>query len=269
MKRFVLFMALACALVFASSAIAEDVLKLATTTSTENTGLLDKLLPPFEKKYDIRVDILAVGTGKALKLGERGDVDVVMVHAPGAEKEFVSKGYGVNRREVMYNDFIIVGPERDPAKIKGSKNVVHALAAVAASESPFISRGDDSGTHKKEKALWKDVGIAPKGKWYMEVGQGMGQTLSMANEKRAYTLVDRGTYLAYKSKIDLPILCEGDKRLHNLYSIIAVDPARHKKSNYLGAMALIGWVTAREGQKVIGEFKISDKLLFHPLAIPQ
>ena len=268
MKKILVTLLVVCALSMPVAAAAEDVLRLATTTSTENTGLLDKLLPPFEKKCDIRVDVLSVGTGKALKLAERGDVDVVMVHAPGAEKEFVEKGYGVNRRAVMYNDFVLVGPATDPAKVAGAKNVVHALASIAASETPFISRGDDSGTHKKERALWKDAAIEPRGRWYMEAGQGMGQTLTMANEKRAYTLVDRGTYLAYKSKVELPILCEGDKRLNNPYSILAVNPGRHAKSNYLGAMSLIGWVTSREGQKIIGEFKAGGKLLFHPLAIP-
>ncbi len=268
MKRVILFIVLVCAMLVAMPAIAEDVLKLATTTSMENTGLLEKLLPPFEKKCGLKVDVLAVGTGKALKLGERGDVDVVMVHAPAAEKKFVSQGYGVNRREVMYNDFVIVGPDNDPAKIKGSKNAIHALAAIAVSGSPFISRGDDSGTHKKERMLWRDAAIVPQGQWYMEAGQGMGQTLIMANEKRAYTLVDRGTYLAYEMKIELPILCEDDKRLHNLYSIIAVNPARHLESNYLGAMALIGWITSQEGQRIIRGFKIGGKALFQPQAIP-
>ncbi len=244
---------------------AEVRIKMSTTTSTENSGLLYVLLPPFEEKFDVKVDVIAVGTGKALKLGENGDVDIVLVHARAAEDKFVADGYGVNRRDVMYNDFIIVGPETDPAGIKG-KGVVESLKAIFDKNETFASRGDDSGTHKKEKTLWKEAGMEPSGTWYLETGQGMGATLTLANEKQGYTLVDRGTYIAYEDKVDLVILSEGDERLFNPYGIIAVSPAKHAHVKYLYAMALIGWITSAEGQKIIGEFKKGGKVLFCPNA---
>lgn len=248
-------------------ATGQEHIKMATTTSTENSGLLELLLPPFEQKFNAKVDVIAVGTGKALKLGENGDVDIVFVHARAAEDKFVKDGYGVNRRDVMYNDFIIIGPKDDKAGIKGMKNVVMALKQVAKKEASFVSRGDDSGTHKKEKSLWQAAEMEPQGDWYMETGQGMGPTLLIADEKHAYTMTDRGTYLAYKGKIDLPILVEGDERLFNPYGIIAVNPAKYPHVNYVYAMALIGWVTSVEGQKIIGNYKKFGKLLFHPTAI--
>jgi tungstate transport system substrate-binding protein len=260
---------MAIMLLVALCASAEERLKLATTTSTDNSGLLKELLPPFEKMLNVRVDVIAVGTGKALELGKNGDVDIVLVHARSAEDQFVEEGYGVNRRDVMYNDFIILGPADDPAGIKGMKDAVAALKAIAGKEAGFASRGDDSGTHKREKILWKEAGIEPSGDWYMETGQGMGATLQVADEKRAYTISDRGTYLAYKGKIELEILVEGDtERLANPYGIIAVNPAVHSHVNYVYAMALIGWVTSVEGQKIIGEFKQFGELLFYPTAIP-
>ncbi len=249
----------------ASPALAAERIRLATTTSTENSGLLYVLLPPFEKKYDIRVDVIAVGTGKALKLGENGDVDVVLVHAREAEDKFVENGFGVNRRDVMYNDFVIIGPKTDPAGIKGS-DAVSALKKIAAKQENFTSRGDESGTHKKEKKLWGQTGVVPAGGWYLQTGQGMGATLQIADEKQAYCLVDRGTYIAYEDKIELIILCEGDERLFNPYGIIAVNPKRQPYVNYVQAMALIGWITSPAGQKIIGEFKKNGKLLFHPSA---
>lgn len=250
------------------SASAETRLKLATTTSTDNTGLLKVLLPPFEKILDARVDVIAVGTGKALELGKNGDVDIVLVHARTEEDKFVAEGYGINRRDVMYNDFIILGPVNDPAGIKGMKDAVAALKKISIKKSPFISRGDNSGTHILEKNLWKEAEITPSGNWYMETGQGMGAILQVADEKRGYTISDRGTYLAYKSKIDLKILVEGDKeKLGNPYGIIAVNPAKHKHVNYIYAMALIGWVTSVEGQKIIREFKASGEQLFYPTAV--
>jgi tungstate transport system substrate-binding protein len=244
---------------------AEEHLKMSTTTSTENSGLLYALLPPFEEVFGVKVDVIAVGTGKALKLGENGDVDVVFVHARAAEDKFVADGFGVNRRDVMYNDFIIVGPGSDPAGIK-DKDAVESLKAIAAKNGTFASRGDDSGTHKKEKALWKEVGIDPSGTWYLETGQGMGATLTLANEKQAYTLVDRGTYIAYEDKVDLVILSESDERFFNPYGIIAVSPAKHAHVKYVYAMALIGWITSVEGQQLIGNFKKQGKVLFHPSA---
>lgn len=242
-------------------------LKLATTTSTENSGLLDKLLPPFEKRFNIKVDVIAVGTGKALRLGENGDVDIVLVHARQAEDEFIQKGYGVNRREVMFNDFIILGPSNDPAKIKEEKNVVSALTKIANQKAFFVSRGDDSGTDKKEKSLWQIANITPNGTWYMEAGQGMGATLQIADEKRAYVLCDRGTFIAYKNKVGLVILSEGDPLLFNPYGVIAINPARHSYVKYMEAMQLIAWFTSVEGQKIIGEYKKEGEILFHPMAI--
>jgi tungstate transport system substrate-binding protein len=275
-------------------ATTEARLKLATTTSTDNSGLLDILLPPFEEMFGVRVDVIAVGTGKALALGRNGDVDIVLVHARSAEDEFVEAGYGVNRRDVMYNDFIIIGPGDDPAGIKDSRPktqdprlkregeapaeplespVFAALKSISAKKAPFVSRGDDSGTHKREKILWKEAGIEPTapsstGDWYMETGQGMGATLQIADEKRAYTISDRGTYLAYKGKIQMEILVQSDAvRLANPYGIIAVNPAKHPHVNYIYAMALIGWVTSVEGQKIIAEYKRFGESLFYPMAI--
>lgn len=250
-----------------SVALSQEHIKMATTTSTENTGLLNVLLPPFEQKFKVKVDVIAVGTGKALTLGENGDVDIVFVHARDAEDKFVNDGYGINRRDVMYNDFIIIGPKEDPAGIKGMKDAALALRQIADKKTPFASRGDDSGTHQKEKSLWESAGIVPKGSWYMETGQGMGPTLQIADEKRGYTLADRGTYLAYKEKIDLPILVEGDEWLFNPYGIIAVNPAKYPHVNYVYSMALIGWVTSVEGQKIIADYKKFGEALFYPTAI--
>ena len=242
-------------------------LRMATTTSTENSGLLALLIPPFEKRFGIDVDVVAAGTGKSLKLGRNGDVDVVFVHARKAEDAFVEGGWGVNRRDVMYNDFIIVGPASDPAGIRRTADAPRALAKLTAAKATFISRGDDSGTHKKELSLWQAARVKPEDGAYLETGQGMGQTLHIADEKGGYCLVDRGTYLAYSGKIDLKILVEGDKRLYNPYGIIAVNPARHPHAEYLSAMAFIGWVTSVEGQKIIDRFRGNGKRLFHPLAV--
>ncbi len=250
-----------------STAYTQERIKLATTTSTDNSGLLEALLPPFEKRFGVQVDVIAVGTGKALKLGENGDVDAVLVHAREAEDRFVADGFGVNRRDVMYNDFVLAGPRTDPAGISGLPDVVAALIAISAKGAPFLSRGDDSGTHKKEKALWKAAGITPDGSWYLESGQGMGPTLLIADEKRGYTLTDRGTFLAYRGRVELVVLSEGDRRLFNPYGIIAVDPARHPHARYVLAMALIGWMTSQEGQRIIADFRVGNETLFHPMAI--
>ena len=257
-----------CATLQAKPCAAKSI-KLATTTSTDNSGLLAELLPPFTREYGIEVEVIAVGTGKAMKHGENGDVDVILVHARQAEDKFVAEGYGVNRRGVMHNDFIIVGPGTDPAGIRGLKDAVEALRRIAGTESPFVSRGDDSGTHKNEKRLWRDAGIEPEGKWYMSAGQGMGAVLQIAGEKQWYALTDRGSYLAYKSKIGLEVLVEGDKRLFNPYSVIAVNPAKHPHVKYVEAMTLIGWLTSQQGQKIIAGFKKEGEVLFHPDAIPQ
>jgi tungstate transport system substrate-binding protein len=247
--------------------VAQERMRLATTTSTDNTGLLQVILPPFEKMCAITVDVIAVGTGKAIKLGEDGNVDLILVHAPEAEEQFVKAGYGVNRRAVMHNDFILLGPKSDPAKIQGEKDIAKAFANIAQTGSLFVSRGDDSGTHKKEKEIWNAAGVDPGSTWYLEAGQGMGTVLQMAHEKLAYTISDRGTYLAYRPKIDLIIISEGDPALYNPYGVIAVNPARHPQVNYVKAMALIGWLTSPECQKMIGQFTKGGEVLFYPDAI--
>ena len=256
---------------FFSFAMAEERLKLSTTTSTENSGLLYVLLPPFEKMFNIKVDVIPVGTGKALKLAENGDVDVTMVHARSLEDKFVDEDYGVNRRDVMYNDFVIIGPKSDPAGIKGAKTAAEAFKLISHNKAPFISRGDRSGTYVKELNIWGKTGIKPSGTWYLEAGKGMGDVLIMANEKMAYTLADRGTYLAFigGKKIELRVLFEGDPFLFNPYGIIAVNPAKHPHVNYIKAMALIGWITSTDGQKIIKDFGKSKfgQPLFVPVAV--
>ena len=266
-KTKIFFVVLTLLLVLPFTVFAEERLKLATTTSTENTGLLKVLLPPFENKNNCKVDVIAVGTGQSLKLGEQGDVDVVLVHAPELEEKFVKEGYGINRQYVMYNDFIIVGPPEDPAKTKGLKVAKEAFTKIAAAQAPFVSRGDKSGTHTKELAIWKAAVIKPEGNWYIESGKGMGEVLNMANEKKAYTLSDRGTYLAYKEKTSSIILCEGDPILGNPYHIIGVNPEKfpHVKKELAGR--LIEWVTSKEGQQIIRDFKDKNgNPLFTPTA---
>jgi len=258
-------------IILPDGAFAQERLRLATTTSTENSGLLSVLLPPFEKILNLKVDVVAVGTGKAIKLGENGDADVILVHARSMEDKFVNDGYGVNRRDVMHNDFVIVGPTADPAGVKHAKTASEAFSKIAAKQSMFVSRGDQSGTHKMELGLWGKAGIKPSGSWYLESGCGMGEVLVIANEKSAYTLTDRGTYLAFQmgKKIDLPVLCEGDLVLFNPYGIIAVNPERHPHVDYVKAMALIGWMTGQQGQKIIKEFgkDTFGEPLFSPDAI--
>ena len=253
------------------SAIAADVessktLRLATTTSTENSGLLQNLLPYFERKTGYTVHVIAVGTGKALRMGRDGDVDVVLVHAPAAEQKFVDEGAGVKRVKVMYNDFVIVGPADDPASVSSSTSGIDALSKIAKSQAIFISRGDDSGTNKKELSLWKNAGIKPQGDWYREAGQGMGKVLQMSGELAAYTLTDRGTWLAYQTKSPLKITYEGDPILFNPYGIIAVNPARYPDINSAGAQALIDWITSPDGQRMIGSYTVAGSLLFTPSA---
>ena len=245
-----------------------QVIRLATTTSTENSGLLDRLLPLFEQWWGAPVHVIAVGTGRALSLGRNGDVDAVLVHDPAAEEAFVAEGYGINRRLVMYNDFLLVGPKDDAAKIGQASGPADALKRIARAASAFVSRGDDSGTHKREMRLWEAAGLEPSGDWYLEAGQGMSATLLMADERGAYCLSDRGTYLAMRGKLRLEPLFEDPEALKNPYSIIAVNPAIHRDANYLGAMALVAWVTSPEGQKIIGDFRVNDAVLFHPLAVP-
>jgi len=248
---------------FSTSALAIEHLRMSTTTSTDNSGLLKVLLPPFEKENNCKVDVIAVGTGKALKIGEQGDVDVVFVHARKLEDKFVADGYGVNRKDVMYNDFVILGPANDPAGIKGARTAAEALKMIAARQARFVSRGDESGTHQKEKELWQAAGIKPEGKWYQAAGQGMGEVIIMATEGRAYTLADRGTYNAFKSgKTDLKILFEGEKGLFNPYGVIAVNPKRHPHVKYELAMRFVDFVTGPEGQGIIAGYKVNGDPIF-------
>ena len=266
MKRRKLLAVLLCAGFASPLAMAQNVLRLSTTTSTENSGLLAWLLPAFEAKTGLKVNVISVGTGKALELGKNGDVDVTLVHARALEDKFVAEGSGIDRRDVMYNDFIVVGPESDPARVKGSKDVIAAFQKIAASGARFISRGDNSGTDVMERGYWQTAGAKPAGARYVSAGLGMGEVLNMAAEMRAYTLTDRATYGAYKAKTGLAILVEGDKRMFNPYGIIAVNPAKHPGVNYKGAKQLIEWITSQEGQARIAAFKPAGEQLFFPTA---
>ena len=240
---------------------------LATTTSTQDSGLLDVLLPIFEKKTTYFVKTIAVGSGQAMAMGQKGEADVLLVHSPDAEKKFISEGYGVNRRLIMHNDYIIVGPSEDPAKMKGMKSSSEAFKTIASEKALFLSRGDNSGTHSKEKAIWKAAGVNPEGeKWYQQTGLGMGQTLNVTAEKKGYTLADRGTYLALKKNLNLNILVEGDAILLNIYHVIEVNPAKWPKANSAGAKAFADFMVAKETQDIIKTFGV-DKFgspLFFP-----
>jgi tungstate transport system substrate-binding protein len=239
---------------------------LATTTSVENSGLLSFLLPIFEKKTDIKVKVVARGTGAAIEMGRRGDADAVFVHAEELELEALKQGYFINRRKVCYNDFIIVGPKSDPAHVRGAKTVFEAFKRIAKTDSLFVSRGDRSGTHIKELKIWEKIGVNPQGqKWYLSAGQGMEKTLRIANEKQAYTLTDRGTWLAIKDRLDLAILFGKDSFLRNQYSVMAVNPQRHKGIRYEEAMIFINWITSEEGQRLIGSFRDKQG---NPIFIP-
>ena len=239
---------------------------LATTTSTQDTGLLDVLIPIFEKETGYFVKTIAVGSGQAMAMGQKGEADVLLVHSPDAEKKFVEDGYGINRQLVMHNDFIIVGPGDDPAKIKGVKSSAEALKLVAKAEGLFLSRGDNSGTHAKEKTLWKKADINPVGqKWYQETGLGMGQTLNVAAEKKGYTLADRGTYLSLKKNLGLDVLVEGDSALLNIYHVIEVNSAKWPKVNVLGAKEFAAFMVSKKTQNIIKTFgmdKFGSPLFF-------
>jgi len=250
----------------AATAMAAEDIRLATTTSTENSGLLKVILPVFEAKYGGKVRVVSVGTGAALKLGENGDADVVLVHARALEDKFMAAGFGSVRKDVMYNDFVIVGPKRDPAGVRGSKDVTAAMRKISASGAKFVSRGDESGTHQMEKDYWKSAGVAARGAWYVSAGQGMGQVLTMAGQLEAYTLTDRATYAAYKDKTGLETLVEGDPKMFNPYGIIAVNPQKHPAINNKGAMALVNCMTAPEGQQAIAAFRINGVQMFFPSA---
>lgn len=250
-------------LLLATPAFATERLRLATTTSTENSGLLAELLPPFEQANDCKVDVIAVGTGKAIKLGETGDVDVVLVHARSKEDKFVADGFGVDRRDIMYNDFVILGPSSDPAGIMGMRNAAAALGKIAAAGATFVSRGDDSGTHAREKQLWQAAGVSPAGDWYLEAGRGMGEVIFMANERLGYTLSDRGTYLASMAKIDLKIAVEGDPGLFNPYGVIMVNPAKHPHVQADLAKKFLDFLVSEQSRQLITSFKVSGEQLFY------
>jgi len=269
-KGTVLFLVvwMACVFLLPAAGLAQSRIRCASTTSTQNSGLLDTLLPIFEKKTGIKVDVVAVGTGAAIEIGKRGDCDVVLVHAKELELKAVAEGYFVNRHDVMYNDFVIIGPANDPLKIKGLKQAAEALKKIADGSGPFISRGDKSGTHTMELGLWKQTGLDPKGKsWYLEVGQGMEKTQRIADEKKGYTLTDRGTWLATKDKdkLDMVIVLEGDPALFNQYGVMAVNPEKHKHVKFKEAMELVNWMISKEGQQAIGAFKDKNG---NPLFIP-
>lgn len=255
---------LAASLLLSSQSWAEDILRLSTTTSTDNSGLLAVLHPAFEKKTNIKVHTIAVGTGKALKVGGNGDVDVVFVHAPAAELKYVESNDFIDRKAVMHNDFVIVGPIADPAGVAMAKTVADALAKIAKNRSEFISRGDDSGTHKKELQLWKQAGIVPKGSWYSAVGQGMGATLRIAHDKEAYALTDHGTQIAYADKMALKVIFQGGSALFNPYHVMAVNPKKHQYVHYHLAKQYIDFVTSSEGQAIIRDFRKGGEPLFYP-----
>jgi len=238
------------------------ILRLATTTSTRDSGLLEFLLPPFEKKENVEVQVIAVGTGQALELGKRGDADLVLVHARTLEDKFVAEGHGTDRRDVMYNDFVVLGPAADPAGARG-KGVVEAFKLIAEKRAPFVSRGDKSGTHVRELQIWEKAGGAPEGQgFYLDAGQGMGACRIMAGEKDAYILADRGTWLAFKAKVPLEVLVEGDRMLFNNYGVIL---PTHGKADRAVGMKLLEYLTSPEGQRRIGEYRVDGQQLFHPV----
>ena len=254
----------ACFLLIQSSHVqSEDrTVLLATTTSVDNSGLIAYLRPALEKDTGFTYKVIAVGTGRALRMGQAGDVDLMLVHEKNSEIAFVEAGYGVNRTPFMFNYFVLVGPKNDPAKINEKKSIREAIEAIAVGNVSFVSRGDDSGTHKKELVLWRLVGIEPDGIWYREAGQGMGKTLQIADELQAYTLTDRGTWLFNQNKLDLKIVFEGDKALHNQYSVIAVNPDLHQ-TNHDGAMAFLNWVVSQKGQVMINQYQLNGQQMFH------
>ena len=298
MKRCYMLVSVLIAVVFFMSGGAqaeEKILKMSTTTSTQASGLLDVLLPELEKDTGIQVKVIAKGTGAAIRDGMDGNVDVIFVHAKAREEKFIKDGYGTKRYAIMHNDFVILGPAADPAKIKGMANASEALKQIADANAPFISRGDDSGTHTKEQALWQTAGLPLEkitntivkkgkkreiafvqpdgsGKWYLSIGQGMGKTIMIADEKQAYTLADRGTYIKYKFGRDVPVeldvLCEGDPLLANPYGVIPLNPQKHPHVKHKLADAFAQWLVSNRGQAVIADYRMLGKQLFYPDALP-
>ena len=262
-------MVVGLALWLAPGAMAQKFITVASTTSTEQSGLFKHILPIFQKQTGIEVRVVALGTGQALDMARRGDADVVFVHAKTAEEKFIAEGYGVTRQPVMYNDFVLVGPRSDPAKVAGGKDIVAALRKVKAQTAPFVSRGDRSGTHMAELALWKVAGIdiaKEKGPWYRDTGQGMGPALNTASSMNGYILTDRATWISFKNRGDLTIVVEGDKRLFNQYGVILVNPAKHAHVKKDMGQAFIDWVVSADGQKAIADYKIGGEQLFFPNA---
>lgn len=247
-------------------AVAQDFITVASTTSTENSGLFGHILPMFTDETGIGVRVVAQGTGQALEIGRRGDADVILVHARRAEEQFVAEGYGVERFDVMYNDFVIVGPDVDPAGTRAAETAVDAMTAIARSGAPFASRGDDSGTHQAELALWSQADIAPAGAWYLETGSGMGATLNTAVQIPAYALTDRGTWLSFENRGELTITHEGDPVLFNAYGAILVNPARHAHVKAQEGQAFIDWLASDAGQQAIADYRVGGKQLFFPNA---
>ncbi len=264
-RRF--FVAAVFALLGIAAQAQDGFITVASTTSTEQSGLFGHILPLFEKKTGIKVHVVALGTGQALDLARRGDADVVFVHARAAEEKFLAEGQGVRRFPVMYNDFVLIGPKSDPAHVGGGRDIVAALRKLAADKAPFVSRGDRSGTHMAELALWKDAGIdidKAKGPWYRDTGQGMGPALNTAASMNAYILADRGTWLSFKNRGDLTILVEGDKRLFNQYGVMLVNPAKHPNVKKELGQQFVDWVISPEGQAAIASYKINGQQLFFP-----
>jgi tungstate transport system substrate-binding protein len=260
---------LATLLMISSAFAQERSITVASTTSTEQSGLFGYLLPRFTSATGIGVKVVAVGTGQALDIGRRGDADVVFVHDRVAEEKFLSEGFAVKRYDVMYNDFVVIGPKADPAHIAGGKDVAEAVRKIAAAKATFVSRGDRSGTHEAELRLWKEAGVdlaSAKGAWYREIGQGMGPALNMASSDNAYLLSDRGTWLSFKNRGNLAILTEGDKRLFNQYGVMLVNPAKHPEVKAKEGQAFIDWLISAEGQKTIAEYKVGGEQLFFPNA---
>ena len=264
-----IFLGLLLALSVGFAQAQDRYITVASTTSTEQSGLFGHLLPIFEQETGIQVRVVALGTGQALDIARRGDADVVFVHAKAAEEKFLAEGHGVQRFPVMYNDFVLIGPKSDPAKTAGGKDIVEALKKIQLAQAPFVSRGDRSGTHIAELDLWKASGIdlkKAKGPWYRDTGQGMGPALNTAASMNAYLLADRATWLAFKNRVDLAILVEGDKRLNNQYGVMLVNPAKHPTVKKALGQAFVDWVISPRGQKVIAAYKINGEQLFFPNA---